>query len=106
MTTRCYLICAPVVSCCICFLFLLIQIGHAEDFTTFGTISHPDGTKEGFPRIYELYPNGNAFFVYVAGSIPMHCGRLDVHQISAPSAIFGSVVGLGELELVVKDILD
>ena len=60
MTTRCYLICAPIVSCCICFLFFLIQIGHAEDFTTFGTLSHPDGTGEGFPKIYKLR-NGSTF---------------------------------------------
>ena len=60
MTARCYLICTPIISCCICCLFLPIQIGHAEDFTTFGTISHPDGTGEGFPRIYELR-NGSTF---------------------------------------------
>ena len=60
MTARCYLICAPFVSCCLCCLFLPIQIGRTEDFTTFGTLSHPDGTGEGFPRIYKLR-NGSTF---------------------------------------------
>ncbi len=60
MTAPGYLLCLRIVGVCCFSLYLLSQVGHAEEFTTFGTIPHPDGVKGGFQKIYELR-NGSTF---------------------------------------------
>ena len=92
MTARCYLHCLRIIRYCLYSFCFLSQVGLAEDFTTFGTISRPDGMEQKFPRIYELR-NGNTFRLR---------GRIDTDalwsiQDTANISTFGnlgSVVGL------------
>ena len=92
MTNRCYLLCFQFISWSFYSFLLLIQIAHAEDFTTFGTIPRPDGTEGGFPRIYELR-NGSTFRLRGRIDTDALWSIQDASNISTFGNL-GSVVGL------------
>jgi phosphate-selective porin OprO/OprP len=92
MTARRHLDYLQIILGCFYSFFLVIQIARAEEFTTFGTIPHPAGAKEGFPRVYE-FQDGSTFRLRGRIDTDALWSIQDARNISTFGDL-GSVVGL------------